>query len=381
MNILLKIAILILKTIYFFMKLLPTKNKIVMISRQTNDIPVNFELLKIEINKTKKFNCIILAKKLEPGILNKIRYIFHMFIQMYHIATSKVIILDSYCIVISLLKHKEKLLIIQMWHAMGALKKFGKSVLTTDTSTSALDKQMSKEEKIELSNIMKMHANYDYIFTSSKYSISNFAEAFGYEESKIVVMPLPIVDRLKNIEYINNISKKIMNEYKELKEKNNIVYVPTFRKNENFSKIQELIDSVDYEKYNLIIKTHPLTKIEYKDNRVIWDKNYSSIDMMIIADYIITDYSAIVFEASLLNKPLYFYTYDLNEYINQRDFYMDYKLEMPGLISKSAEEIIDSIKKEEFDLNKIAIFSKKYINFENESVCTKIIDFIECKLK
>ena len=34
---------------------------------------------------------------------NKFKYFLHMFVQMYHIATSKVVILDSYCIVVSIL--------------------------------------------------------------------------------------------------------------------------------------------------------------------------------------------------------------------------------------------------------------------------------------
>ena len=56
--------------------------------------------------------------------------------QMYHIATSRVVILDSYCIVISILKHKKKLTIIQMWHAMGAFKKFGYSIIGKSEGTS-----------------------------------------------------------------------------------------------------------------------------------------------------------------------------------------------------------------------------------------------------
>ena len=377
MNILLKLAIFGLKFIYFFIKLFPTKNKITMISRQSNNSTIDFDVLSEEINKQKKYKYVILARKLEPGILKKIKYIFHMFVQMYHLATSKVVILDSYCVVVSLLNHKKDLLVIQMWHAMGSLKKFGKSVLSTDTSTSALNKQMSKEEKLELSNVMKMHNGYTYIFTSSEYCIPNFAEAFGYDESKLVVMPLPIVDRLTNKKYIENKIKEIKNEYKQTNNKKNIIYVPTFRVNENILKIQELIDSVNYDKYNLIIKPHPLTIIDDKDERVIWDIKYSSLDMMMISDYIITDYSAIVFEASLLNKPIYFYTYDYEEYVDQRNFYIDYKKEMPGLFTATAETIITSIEKDDYELDKIKYFSKKYIQLTDKTVCKEILNFID----
>jgi len=377
MSIFLKLAIIILKVIYFFMKLIPTKNKITMISRQSSSVPVDFALLAEEIKKEGKYKTVILAHKLEPGLKNKILYIFHMFRQMYHIATSKVVFLDSYCMAISLLNHKKKLVVIQMWHAMGALKKFGYSVIETDTASSALDKKMTPEEKRTLSNIMKMHRGYDYIFTSSEICAPYFAEAFHYPMKSMKVMPLPVVDILSSDDYKQKKREKLISCYPNLSKKKTIVYVPTFRKEEREDKIQELIDCVDYKKYNLIIKPHPLTKLKHHDERVIWDKNFSSRDMLMVADYIISDYSAICYEASLLSKPMYFYTYDYDEYIDTRNFYTDYQKEIPGFISKSAKKIIEKIEKNDYDLKKVEEFRKKYIELPNDTVSRSIYCFME----
>ncbi len=377
MNILLKLAIMILKVIYFFMKLFPTRNKITMISRQSNSIPIDFSILKDEIQKQGKYKTVILAHKLQPGIKNKIFYIFHMFKQMYHIATSKVVFLDSYCMAISLLKHKKQLVVIQMWHAMGALKKFGYSVIETDTASSALDKKMTPDEKRKLSSIMRMHSGYDYIFTSSKICAPYFAEAFHYPMSAMKIMPLPVVDILLDENYKAHKKKEIILSYPELSKKKTIVYVPTFRKEEREDKIQELIDSIDYKKYNLIIKPHPLTKLSYHDERVIWDSKFSSRDMLMVADYIISDYSAICYEASLLLKPMYFYTYDYDEYIDTRNFYTDYQKEIPGFISGSARKIVEKIEHDDYDLEKIEKFKRKYIELPNDTVARSIYCFME----
>lgn len=377
MNIILKCAIAVLKVVYFFMKLLPTRNKITMISRQSNSTPLDFKLLEEEIKTDGTYKTVILAHKLQPGLKNKVKYIFHMFRQMYHIATSKVVILDSYCIVVSLLKHKKNLVVIQMWHAMGALKKFGLSVIETDTSTSALGKKMTPEEKKKLANTMKMHKGYDFIFASSKVCLPYFAEAFGYPLSSMVVMPLPVVDILNSKKYKNSKYKEIIKKYPILEGKKNIVYVPTFRKEEKEEKIQELIDSIDYKKYNLIIKPHPLTKLSNHDSRVIWDTLFNSRDMLMIADYIISDYSAIVYEASLLNKPLYFYTYDYDEYVETRNFYTDFRKELPGLISDDSKKIVEAIEDDDYSLNKIQCFSRKYIHQTNQTVCGRILEFIK----
>ena len=376
MKIFLTISIDLLKFIYFFMKMFPTKNKITMISRQSNETPLDFSLLEQEIKKESNYRVVILAKKLEPGIFKKIAYMFHMIKQMYHIATSKVVILDSYCIPISILNHKKNLIVIQMWHAMGALKKFGLSVIDTDTSTSALGKKMTPEEKHKLADTMKMHRGYDYIFASSEECVPYFAEAFGYPISSMVVMPLPIIDILTDQDYIKKKKEDIIEIYPDLEKKENIVYVPTFRKEEKEEKIKELIDRIDFEKYYLIIKPHPLTKLKEHDDRVVWDTKFSSRDMLMIADYIISDYSAIVYEASLLKKPLYFYTYDYDEYVETRNFYTDFKKELPGLISTNANAIVKAIEKKEYSLERIENFQKKYIHQTNENVCTRILEFI-----
>ncbi len=377
MSFILKLAILFLNIIYFFIKLFPTRNKITMISRQSDNITTDFKLLKDEINKCTDYKVIILTKKLKPGLKNKIAYIFHMFTQMYHIATSKCVILDSYCLSVSLLKHKKKLVVIQMWHAMGCLKKFGYSIVETNASTSAFEKTMTIEKKKKINEVMRMHKGYNYIFASSKECVPHFAEAFGYSLEKMVVMPLPVVDLLTDFKYQEDINKKIKDSYPIMKKKKNIVYVPTFRPEEKEKKIQELIDCVDFEKYNFIIKLHPLTNLNNYDERVIWDKKFSSQDMMIIADYIITDYSAVVYEASLLGKPLYFYTYDYEEYVRKRDFYLDFKQELPGVISEDPKEIMNAITGDNYDLTAIEKFKNKYIYITDDTVCHRIVLFIE----
>ena len=120
--ILIEVVILILKFIYFFMKLFRTQNKITLISRQSNKMSIDFDLIRKEIDKNKKYKTVIRCHKLEgkenATLLSLVKYGIHMIKQMYHIATSKIVILDSYCICISVLKHKKKLKVIQIWHSI-----------------------------------------------------------------------------------------------------------------------------------------------------------------------------------------------------------------------------------------------------------------------
>ncbi len=123
---LIKTGIIILKMIYAPMKLLKTKNKIVYISRESDEPPLDFILLEKEIKKLDgTVKNVMLTKLLKKGFLNTVLYMTHMLEQMYHIATSKVVVLDTFCMAVSLLNHKKETKVIQIWHAMGAIKKFG----------------------------------------------------------------------------------------------------------------------------------------------------------------------------------------------------------------------------------------------------------------
>jgi len=362
-----KIAVVMFNLIYCFFKFLPLKKRIVFISRQGNSKSDDIILLEKELKKRNKdIDVVVLCKKIESGLKNKLNYLFHMFIQMYYLATSKIIVLDGYCILASILKKRKGSIIVQMWHAMGAFKKFGYSILDQDEGT-----------KKSFALAMKMHNNYDYIFTSSDDTKKYFAEAFNYSVDQLMTMPLPRVDYLTDEKYIKKVRSKVIKTYPFFKKKKTIVYVPTFRKaGDDINPINELIRSVDYSKYNLVVKLHPLSNLDIDDKRVIVDKKFSSIDMMISSDYIITDYSAIVFEASILEKPLFFYCYDYDQYFQKRNFYLDYKKEMPGIIKTDAKKIVEAIEDENYDLEKIKKFGRKYVSYEKGKCTSNLVDFI-----
>lgn len=366
-----KIAILGAKILYSFFKIFPTKNKITMISRQSNDETLDFKLLREEIEKeNNKIKVVVLCHKLEGGInagfTEKIKYVIHMLSQMYHIATSKVVILDSYCILISIMKHKKKLKVIQMWHSMGTMKKFGYQIL-----------DMKEGSKKKLADLMKMHKNYDYIFASSIAYAKQLAEGFGYGTDKVRIFSLPRVDLLTSKIYKEQVTKKIEAKYLSVTKRQNILYCPTFRKDESKleKEIYQMIEQIDFSKYNLIIKLHPLSKINITNDKAIVDKSFSSMDMLFIADYVISDYSCIIYEAAILNIPLFFFAFDLQEYLDNRGLTIDYKNVVPGLVSEKIADIIEEIDDGKYDINRVVEFRKKYVtNIDN---CTKkIVEFV-----
>lgn len=59
----------------------------------------------------------------------------------------------------------------------------------------------------------------------------------------------------------------------------------------------------------------------------------------------ITDYSSVMFDYSILNRPMLFFAYDLEDYKeNLRGFYFDFVNDIPGPISRDTDQLIKDIK-------------------------------------
>lgn len=359
-----------LNIVYAFFKLLPVRTKITMLSRQS-DVPSDeFRMIKKGINlRDKRVKVVFLCHTLDGGInstiSDKVKYGFHMFAQMFHIATSKVVILDTYCIVVSILKHKKELKVVQMWHSMGTMKKFGYTALDTKEGS-----------KSEIAYAMKMHENYDYIFASADSYKEHLAKGFNCDIEKILTMPLPRLDLLNSDKYGQRVRERIYMEYPELKEKPLILYCPTFRKEEeDFRRaLNELTGAVDYENYNFVVKLHPLSKSVVEEPAVSAD-GFSSFELLFAADYVISDYSCIVYEAAVRHIPLYFYNFDMELYTDGRGLALDYEQEIPGPASGDAKEIVAAIETKEYDMDALKRFADKYVAPVRHAT-KDIVDFV-----
>lgn len=359
-----------LSIIYGFLKLFPIKNRIVFISMQSDNPSLDFKLLKQEIeNKESEIELAFLCKRMESSLSNKsdyIKYVYNIFEYtleaMYYLATSKVCVTESYCVPISFLKHKKELKIIQIWHASGAVKKFGYQALDTEEGKSK-----------EIAELMCMHKNYDYVIAPSEITKRIFADAFNIEKEKIAKLGLPRLEYITNKKY--NKSEEIYAEYPELKNKKVILYVPTFRKGKNIDLTEILNYSLDKEQFKLIIKLHPLENTNIPEEYKI-DSKYTTYDLIKIADYIITDYSILSIEASLLEKPIFLYLYDLEEYNKNRGLNIDLVQELKSFTSKSFNDIMNKIQNKDYDIEEIKRYRDKYIEIDTNNTISDLSNFI-----
>jgi len=341
------------------------KNKIVMMSRQEDEPNIDFKLLAEEITKrNNQIKIKMLCKKIPKKFIKKIQYCFYLIKCMYHLATSKICIVNGYVIPVSVLHHKKKLTIIQIWHAMGAIKKFGYQV--TDKIEGS---------NIEVAKIMRMHENYESIMCTSNATQKLYAQAFNKDESKILTLGMPRIDYLLGKDgIIDKKVEEICNQYPQLKKKQNILYVPTFRKGKSID-LKEIENAFDEEKYNLIIRLHPLDDAKVEEKFLI-DNKYKTMDLLKIADYVITDYSAIAFEAAVLEKRMFFYLYDINEYQETRGLNINIKEEMADVTYNKIADIAKNIEDNAYNTKPIEEFRRKYIETADCNNTKRIVDYI-----
>ena len=281
--------------IYLPFKLLKSKRKITFISRQGDKTPLEFQMI-IDSLRNENIKMVSIAKMLHGNPKSVIENFFLFFKEMYHIATSKILIIDGYCVMASTLWHKKNLIIIQTWHANGIVKKIG---LQTLNSRSNFQKKLAIH--------MNMHKKYDYVLSSSKETSKVYLEAFDVKEKNILEFGTPMLDYLYDKKYVIKDKKFDRNG------KKNVVYMPTVRKGEKLDT-KDLIDNFNFKKYNLFLKLHPAYQDDNIDKRIKLISGYSGEQVISIADYVITDYSNIMFEAGLENVPVILYIPDIEKY-------------------------------------------------------------------
>ena len=366
----------ILHIIYAFLKLSPVDDHLVLFcSRQSTQLPLDFRLLQEEIDRRNE----LLAKEGKPehqlryvsvtrymgsGLKNYIVFLGKMLQSMRYLAKARVCVLDSYWPPVSLLHHKKQLKVIQIWHAIGKIKKSGKA--------SVGEKSGRSQQTAEL---LDMHRNYDYIIAGAKIWNPFYCESFGCTEDKLLNYGLPRIDYLLQTADANR--EKFFRENPELKEKKIILYAPTFRRNME-SRWTEIIDAVDYEKYTLIIKNHPIQRIygQRPEGDVYYFDEWKSMDLMAVADYVITDYSAIALEAAVLNKPTLYWAYDYEEYLENNGLNLDLYQVMPGCVFPDIDELMAFIDSGQYDMSLLEHYRKERLPEDLGQSTSKITDLI-----
>lgn len=355
--------------------------RIAIISRESDEKTLDVSMLENELRQ-RGVRVKVLSKLLtkEKSVRNAAGYIGQLIRQEAEILRSDVVVLDTYCIPASMVPHGSRTKVVQMWHALGAVKKFGWQTVGRPDGTSE-----------RTAKLMRMHAGYDYVICPSETTEEYYCEAFRTSRDKMVRLGLPRIDYIRNVTHGDGAVRaheRVIKKYPALAEpgRRTVLYAPTFRRGAA-PDVAGLADALDPARYNLLVKLHPLYGgggRVFRDN-IIYDEEFTTYELMAAADAVVSDYSSLVIEAALSDKPLYLYTYDEEEYARTTGLNMDFSKEAIGKYTfRDAVELARALD-EPYDAKALREFGMKYLEVsgawdEGEQVdkrCTKeLADFL-----
>ena len=288
---------------------------------------------------------------------------------IYYLLTSKLIVTDDYVGYFRILDLRDEQKVIQLWHACGAFKKFGLDDPFKDTKTE-----------------IETHSQYDSVMVSSEYIRKYYAGAFNLPLDKIKALGTPRTDM-----FFDEKNKKLMlddlyEQHPQLKDKKIVLYCPTFREDNegeriifdtkiNWANLNESLNDNEL----FVIRKHPVMEEDLlkgqKYSKIIDLSNVSTYKLMLVSSVMITDYSSVIFEYSLLNKPMIFYCPD----VYTRDFYLKYPEDLPGVMIHNSSELIKEVRSVLTNptIDNLKDFKLKYMSACDGNSTEKVVNLIK----
>ncbi|MFJ2820686.1 CDP-glycerol glycerophosphotransferase family protein [Streptomyces toxytricini] len=134
-----------------------------------------------------------------------------------------------------------------------------------------------------------------------------------------------------------------------------LLYAPTFRANaegavEGFAfpfDVEEFADRLG-DRFTLLVRTHYLNSVSLPPSvagRVVdVSRHHDITPLLALADGLITDYSSVMFDYAVLDRPMLFFAYDYDSYAGDiRGTYFDLKEKAPGPVVATAEELFQAV--------------------------------------
>ena len=280
----------------------------------------------------------VIEKKKNNSIPESIKQVRLYSLKFFYImATAKIWVansrFDSY-----MHKRKEQYY-IQTWHGGLALKKI----------------EFDAEDKLDdyyKGLIKRENKVIDLMVSNSVFCTDMYRRGFRYK-GKIIELGTPRNDVL--IKGDPSARKRVL-KYFGLGDVKIVVYAPTFRNKYDsnpydidFERLIGRLKENGYSNLVVLVRLHPMAQ-QYSDkfftfnNKIIDATRYPDMqDLILACDYLITDYSSVMFESLIAKKPVILYVKDIDEYADERGYYFDLE-KLPFVLAKNNNELDDRLK-------------------------------------
>jgi len=198
------------------------------------------------------------------------------------------------------------------------------------------------------------YSNVDFISVASDYDKKVLLTSFKAKSTSFIETGRPCNDPLwiaGNDETVSCRKKLNLPTNKSI-----ILYAPTWRDSTNKGSSYDINPPINFEKwekelgdkYIILFRAHQITNklLGVRFNDFVRDfSQYDEVnDLFIASDILISDYSAVLTDFAILERPIFCFAYDYDEYLTKRGTYFDLNDKMPNPICKTEDELIERIK-------------------------------------
>lgn len=381
----------LLKLYHLMVKVLPVSKDVILFESNlgknyTGNPKAIYEKM-VELGLDKKYKIVWVFAKPGQSIKGEAKQVKRQRLTyFYYCAIAKIWVFD--CRHPRFLIKRPENFYVQTWHGT-PLKKLALDMEVVDMG-GVTDIEYYRNEFRKNSSV------WDCLISQNHFSSETFRRCFDFQKTMLEI-GYPRNDVLMNYnnkEYIDQLKRA----YDIPLDKKVILYAPTWRDNEyHAGKKYKFASALDFKRakealedeYIMIVKFHYLIA-----DQVDWTGLEGFIysfpaqqeisDLYLISDIMITDYSSVMFDYSLLKRPMFFFAYDMDNYReNLRGFYFDMLEEVPGPVSMTTEQLIKDIKeykKEEWE-EKYKQYSEKFNHIDDGNASLHVIKEIEKHLK
>jgi CDP-ribitol ribitolphosphotransferase len=284
---------------------------------------------------------VLLLEPYSYGLRGKLGYLARLVRGMYYLQTARLFVVDNAYLPIHVAPHRPGTTVVQVWHAAGALKRFG-----VDTRT-----PLAEPERTFL------HRHYDAVVVGGEWSRAPYAAALRTPVERVLALGSPRTDFFFDDAALGSARERVLDLHPSLRGRRVVLYAPTFRGRGVAKRAAPGLDATRLRAalppdHALVLKTHPnldpaATPRDGYD--VVADPRAEINDLLALTDVLVTDYSSSVVEFAILRRPIVLLVPDLAEYEVDPGLYLDYPTEMIGTQVVDTDGVIEAIADDRFD--------------------------------
>ena len=357
-------------------RLVPLRNRVVFATAHADRIGGNMAWIRDELRARRLDASIVALAHLPSGKRwSNLAAALRSIQAGYHLATARLTVVDDYYFPMYVIKPRPGTTFVQVWHACGAFKRFGYSVL---------DRSFGADE--EFVKTVAIHSNYDLCLVSAARFAPAYAEAFRQPLDRFTArLGIPRTDLFFDAVRVDRIAAEVRARYAIPAGRRVILYAPTFRgarvtKARNPDDLDlGLLKTALGQDHVLLLRSHPfvharLANPELADFVIDVSDHPDMNELMLVSDILVTDYSSAMYEFALLGRAMAFFAPDHDAYEAERGFYFDYRTGLPGPIFTTTKALADHVRVGDFDLDRVRAFAAESFDVADGGATRRFVD-------